>query len=259
VGIVCKANIANYGDTMKALVLSLILFSFGTTPLAHHATAQVTESAQLVSQVISVGDGDTIRVAERDRILTVRLACIDAPETSQVWGKAATERLRQLLPPGRSVQIRQIERDRYGRTVAEVFIGNSDSVNLQMVAEGSAVVYRKYLNGCAANKDRYLQAEAIVRQQRLGLWSQRDPQMPWDFRQANKPSNLAQQPTHRPTQTTPQTQPNQQRRDLPVTRDLNCKDFKTQREAQAVLDADPSDPHRLDRDKDGIACESLPR
>ncbi len=45
--------------------------------------------------------------------------------------------------------------------------------------------------------------------------------------------------------------------------DLDCSDFDFQEEAQAVLDADRSDPHRLDggRDggSDGVACESLPR
>ena len=40
---------------------------------------------------------------------------------------------------------------------------------------------------------------------------------------------------------------------------LNCDDFATQQEAQAHLDADPSDPDGLDRDKDGIACENLPQ
>lgn len=40
--------------------------------------------------------------------------------------------------------------------------------------------------------------------------------------------------------------------------DLNCSDFTTQAEAQAVFDATPGDPNGLDRDKDGIACETLP-
>jgi hypothetical protein len=41
--------------------------------------------------------------------------------------------------------------------------------------------------------------------------------------------------------------------------DLNCDDFATQEDAQAELDADPSDPNGLDGyDDDGIACESLP-
>lgn len=40
--------------------------------------------------------------------------------------------------------------------------------------------------------------------------------------------------------------------------DLDCSDFATQEEAQAVYDQDPSDPHGLDSDGDGIACETLP-
>lgn len=41
--------------------------------------------------------------------------------------------------------------------------------------------------------------------------------------------------------------------------DLDCRDFATQEEAQAVFEADPSDPNGLDgNDNDGIACESLP-
>jgi excalibur calcium-binding domain-containing protein len=44
----------------------------------------------------------------------------------------------------------------------------------------------------------------------------------------------------------------------PLVGDLNCSDFKYQEDAQAVLDATPGDPNHLDKDKDGIACESLP-
>lgn len=40
--------------------------------------------------------------------------------------------------------------------------------------------------------------------------------------------------------------------------DLDCSDFDTQEEAQAELDDDRSDPHGLDRDGDGVACETLP-
>lgn len=38
----------------------------------------------------------------------------------------------------------------------------------------------------------------------------------------------------------------------------NCSDFETQEEAQAEYEKDKSDPHNLDGDNDGIACESLP-
>ncbi len=39
----------------------------------------------------------------------------------------------------------------------------------------------------------------------------------------------------------------------------NCSDFKTQEEAQAVYDKCDTDINGLDRDKDGIVCESLPK
>lgn len=38
-------------------------------------------------------------------------------------------------------------------------------------------------------------------------------------------------------------------------KDRDCADFATQADAQAALDADPSDPENLDADDDGIACE----
>jgi len=44
----------------------------------------------------------------------------------------------------------------------------------------------------------------------------------------------------------------------PADNALDCPDFTSQRAAQDVLDADPSDPHWLDDDGDGIACERLP-
>ena len=39
---------------------------------------------------------------------------------------------------------------------------------------------------------------------------------------------------------------------------MDCSDFSTQAEAQAFFErAGPGDPHRLDRDNDGVACETL--
>ncbi len=96
----------------------------------------------------SVGDGDTLRVATGGKTITVRLACVDAAETAQVpFGKAATERLRQLLPPGQQVNLRVADTDRYGRSVAKAYKGDL-SINLALVQEGQAVVYRQYLSAC---------------------------------------------------------------------------------------------------------------
>lgn len=62
--------------------------------------------------------------------------------------------------------------------------------------------------------------------------------------------------TEQPRQ--PATAGEAETRETAAVRDLDCKDFATREEAQAELDRDRSDPNRLDRDKDGVACESLP-
>lgn len=46
-----------------------------------------------------------------------------------------------------------------------------------------------------------------------------------------------------------------------VVNDRDCSDFSTQREAQSFFELNggpTSDPHKLDRDKDGKVCETLP-
>jgi len=59
-------------------------------------------------KVLSVGDGDTIRVTTPNGTnkTTVRLACIDAPETSQVLGIDARQALQAELPIGTEVGLR---------------------------------------------------------------------------------------------------------------------------------------------------------
>jgi len=44
---------------------------------------------------------------------------------------------------------------------------------------------------------------------------------------------------------------------LPLDGDYNCGDFETQAQAQYVLENESGDPHGLDRDGNGAACESL--
>ena len=69
-----------------------------------------------------MGDGDTIRVADGPQRLTIRLACIDAPETAQApYGAASREYLQEQAPVGSVVTVKAQTKDRYGRTVAEVY------------------------------------------------------------------------------------------------------------------------------------------
>jgi endonuclease YncB( thermonuclease family) len=73
-----------------------------------------------------VGDGDTLRVGDGVQQLTIRLACIDAPEIAQApHGARPRELLQRLAPVGAEVSLRVQTKDRYGRTVAEVFRGRT--------------------------------------------------------------------------------------------------------------------------------------
>ena len=143
--------------------------------------APAAEAAAGPALLISVGDGDTIRVtASNGQKATIRLACIDAPERAQgEAGTQATAYLRQLLSAG-GLEIQPHTVDRYGRTVAEVSAGGRN-VNLEMVRGGWAYAYRQYLHGC--DEAAYLGAESQAEQRHLGVWRWGDTQQrPWDFR-----------------------------------------------------------------------------
>ncbi|BDI20691.1 hypothetical protein ANSO36C_64930 (plasmid) [Nostoc cf. commune SO-36] len=202
----------------------------------------------LTATVVSVGDGDTIRVRTGNKTVTVRLVCIDAPEMKQnPWGQQSSARLKQLLPVGQAITLRPVETDKYKRLVAEIYVGNR-SINVNMVQEGQAVVYRQYLKGCPQSKDSLLQAENYAKQQRLAFWSQANPVMPWDFRH-----RTAQRATSQAIQPQQQNNCDPAYPDFCIPKnspDLNCRDV-TQRRFRVL----PPDPHGFDRDGDGIGCE----
>ncbi|WP_439341702.1 thermonuclease family protein [Vacuolonema iberomarrocanum] len=139
----------------------------------------------ITATVANVGDGDTLRVNMADRPVTIRLACIDAPESAQPGGVASTTHLRQLLPVGQFVGVRRVDIDFYGRTVAELY-RHGQSVNVQMVREGHAVVYPQYLDGCPGTRTTLLSAEAEAKAARRNFWSQPNPEMPWEWRRRHR-------------------------------------------------------------------------
>jgi len=93
-------------------------------------------------------DGDTCTTLEGEKI---RLACIDTPElrgpkAQPNQAKAARDYLNNLIA-GKEVFIKRINRDRYGRTVAEISI-NGKNIQQTMFKSGYAEIYSKYAYQC---------------------------------------------------------------------------------------------------------------
>ncbi|WP_138499817.1 thermonuclease family protein [Nostoc sp. PA-18-2419] len=127
----------------------------------------------VLTTVVGVADGNTILVKDNaGQAITVKLACINVPKAiSQKSSLAATQRLKQLLPPESRVVIRSTEQLNNSRTVGEVFVDNR-SVNLLLVQEGNAVIDQESLDNCYETKTQFLIGEANAKNKRLGLWRQ---------------------------------------------------------------------------------------
>ena len=185
------------------------------------------------STVLSIGEGDTLRVQEGSRTINVRLACIDAPETSQApHGAQARAQLQALAPVGSTVALRIQTTDRYGRAIAELS-RNGRNLNQALVASGAAFVYWQYIQGC--DRQTYSRLETEARFRGLGVWGAHGGVMrPWDYRAGQR----------KPSSSTPP----------PSVRRYTCKQIGSYAQAQVLLRQGHT---YLDGDGDGEACESL--
>ena len=120
-----------------------------------------------------------------NQLLRVRLSWIDAPEKSQAFGQRSKQHLSDLVF-GREVELHTHGLDRYGRTLAVIFVNGIDA-NLEQVRSGIAWCYTRYLSQAPADiQASYRQAETEAWEQQRGLWSEPDPIPPWEYRHAAK-------------------------------------------------------------------------
>ena len=81
-----------------------------------------SETQSLRCEVVkdSIYDGDTFRVKCDGREQKLRLCGIDAPFVKQPLGIESRDYLRTLVASSQQVIVIEMDRDRYGRSVAEV-------------------------------------------------------------------------------------------------------------------------------------------
>jgi endonuclease YncB( thermonuclease family) len=197
-------------------------------------TATATE---WTGTVIGISDGDTLKVInQQNQQIKIRLAEIDAPEKSQAFGEQSKQSLSDLCFQ-KSVVVDDKGQDKYKRTLARIKCNGIDA-NAEQVKRGMAWAYRQYLSDQSI-----IQFEQAAQSQKIGLWSDSNPTPPWEFRHGKKSAPVSTVPS------------------LPKTVDsqcgtkTKCGEMTSCDEARFYLTS--CGVSRLDRDHDGVPCESL--
>lgn len=203
-----------------------------------------------ITDVASIIDGDTIEVHGQ----RIRFNGIDAPEARQYCddakgfeypcGRRSAEALESFLAASRPVQCRFVAWDRYHRFVGDCRRADGASVAAWMVEHGQALDWPRYSQGTFAAK----QAKAEVA--KVGLWVG-NFQAPWDWR-ASHPDGAA--PTSQQLGIVSRKLVAQSGYSCEPRR--YCSQIGSCDEAQWYLH-NCSWGRKLDRDGDGVACETL--
>jgi endonuclease YncB( thermonuclease family) len=192
------------------------------------------------ARVVAVKDGDSIVVLRVEggsrEPLEIRLYGIDAPERGQPWARRAREALSKRVF-GKEVRINAVEKDRYGRTIGEVY-ADDVCVGCELLREGHVWVYREY----TASKV-LLALEAEARAARRGLWglAEEDRVPPWEWRHGTRGAALPA-----PTKGSP---------GFACGGKMYCREMGSCAEARFHLRE--CGLGGLDGDGDGVPCETL--
>jgi len=132
--------------------------------------------------VLKVIDGDTIYIKSDQGRKKVRLRYIDAPEIKQPYGDMARIFLVNELDDKR-ITVNSDYKDRYGRDIGDIYVYNKNEaiyINAKLIKSGNAWVYKTY------RENTYLMnLENIAKDNKLGLWKDKSPIKPWEFRKKN--------------------------------------------------------------------------
>jgi endonuclease YncB( thermonuclease family) len=144
------------------------------------------EAATLQGKVVSVADGDTITVLDSQKAQhKIRLQGIDAPERAQAFGNKSKQSLHEMVH-GKQVTVDYQKKDKYGRVVGKILLNNTD-VCLEQLKRGMAWHYKQYANEQPKeDQETYSLAEQQAKTEFKGLWKDKQPVPPWEFRKQNK-------------------------------------------------------------------------
>ena len=137
-------------------------------------------SQKISAKVVGVKDGDTFVVLHEQRQITVRLEHIDAPEKNQPFGTKAKQFASDFCFGKTVMVIGNGKKDRNGRLIGEIFY-NNQNLGKELVRNGLAWHFKKY-----SKSINYADLENAARQKQRGLWKEKNPVAPWDWRKTGK-------------------------------------------------------------------------
>ncbi|HWB03542.1 MAG TPA: thermonuclease family protein [Verrucomicrobiales bacterium] len=170
---------------MKSILLTLFAGGLGASvpflglPETPSLTIIAGEPHGKTAALYSVIDSDTLTVSMDGRKLTVRLDGIDAPEPGQQGGPDATSALTALVK-NRPLKIVFTGRDPDGVALARIHARGIDIAE-RLLRDGWAW-YREDRDK-AIDSALLADAEAEAQLHRRGLWAERIPVRPWEWRQ----------------------------------------------------------------------------
>ena len=167
----------------------------GWVPLLVLLVSCPANGEMIARKVVHVADGDTITVLTVDNQQhRIRIAGIDAPEKGQPFGERSRQNLSRLaLGKDATLQCHKI--DRYQRKVCKVMVQPSDcsicahtlDVGLAQITVGLAWWYRAYaMEQSPEDRGRYETNELEARARGRGLWKDKAPVAPWDWRKTRR-------------------------------------------------------------------------
>jgi len=150
------------------------------------ATLSLVSRSDVSGEVVSVTDGDTIKVLDnKNQEYKIRLTGIDAPEKKQPLSVASKKHLASIIG-GKQVFVESSETDRYGRILGKVILDGMD-VNLEQVKAGYAWWYRYYAKTQSVeDQSKYEAAELSAQEEQQGLWSDPHAINPYDWRKGKR-------------------------------------------------------------------------
>ncbi|WP_432357193.1 thermonuclease family protein [Sporosarcina sp. UB5] len=236
-------------------------------PVATEKPATVTKTetsgttAQVPVKLVRTIDGDTIKVLYNGKEMNVRYLLIDTPETShprlgkQPFGDEAKERNRELVNSGAlTLEFDIGERvDKYDRLLAYVYV-DGKSVQKTLLAEGLARVAYVFPPN-TRHLTPFEEAQAEAKKKELGIWSIENYATNSGFNSDVVPSTSGNSSTPK-TPSTSTSEPATPSTNVSEGQEWfqNCTELR-KKYPSGVPQGHPAYQAKMDRDKDGYACE----